>query len=168
MKVTHTFQKTTPGFTIVEMLLAVVIIVVLTTIGIMAYRSIQVDARDTRRSNTVTVISNALEAYHRENGEYPSEVTLANDQVGNTGSAIAALLKISSADDLKMPRMPAGATNPLIRNAWPTNDYILYNGENTNAACQSTLNAGCVQYDLVYQPEGSASLVTIQSINRLP
>jgi len=69
------------GFTIVEQLIVIGIIVILAAIATLAYVSVQKDARDRAREADVTAIMNALEEYYEKNGEYP-----ANDQINTTNS----------------------------------------------------------------------------------
>lgn len=156
------------GFTIVELTITVTVIAILVSLSIIAYNKVQQDARDTTRRGNVAVITEALEKYYRENGEYPSVRSLANTHAGNTGTAVAAKLKIDVAV-LKMPRMPANATNAITDSPTPTNDYISYiaTSSSDNAACQSNVAGGCDEFALKYNPE-SGSTITIDSRHQIP
>lgn len=153
------------GFTLVEVLLTVVIISILTTVIAVAYTSIQKDARDTTRQGNVTVISQALEKYYTENGEYPSVRSLVNNFDENTGTLVASKLKISPAD-LLMPNMTSDETNSLISDSSPHDDLIAYagNSEGNNTNCQTVLTGGCDEFTLKYNSE-SNGLVTITSLH---
>jgi len=63
------------GFTIVEMLVAIVVIGILISITIVSYSGIQQRARDSERESDITQIKIALEKYHADKSMYPSVCT---------------------------------------------------------------------------------------------
>ncbi len=155
-------MKRTSGFTIVEITVVVMVIAILATIVFFSFSRVQRDARDNTRRGNVTTIANALEKYYLTNGEYPSVRNLVNNYAGNTGTVVANLLKINK-DALKMPKMPAGATNALYSGS-VGNDYIVYTGSSVtnNTACQTSTTGGCEKFTLTYAQETGAN-VTINS-----
>jgi general secretion pathway protein G len=64
-------RKSKSGFTLIELLVVVVIIGILASITIIAYRGIQERARDDRRKTDIASITKALELYYQDNGTYP-------------------------------------------------------------------------------------------------
>ena len=64
-------SHTSPGFTIVELLIVIVVIAILAAITIVAYNGIQQRARDSQRQNDIKTIAKALEMYYLDNGQYP-------------------------------------------------------------------------------------------------
>lgn len=64
-------KKTMSGFTIVELLIVIVVIAILATISIVAYRGVQARGRDSARIEKVSQIAKALELYKVDNGQYP-------------------------------------------------------------------------------------------------
>jgi general secretion pathway protein G len=64
-------KKFTPGFTIVELLIVIVVIGILAAITIVAYNGVQVKARDSVRIAKVKSISKAIDLYYVDNGRYP-------------------------------------------------------------------------------------------------
>jgi prepilin-type N-terminal cleavage/methylation domain-containing protein len=64
-------RRASQGFTIVEIIIAIIVVAILTTITIVSYSSIQQRSRDSERRNHVTQIRMALDKYYVENGEYP-------------------------------------------------------------------------------------------------
>lgn len=64
------------GFTIVELMIVVAIIVILTAISVVTYHGVQASANDKAREADVSAIMNALEKYYQQNGEYPADDTL--------------------------------------------------------------------------------------------
>lgn len=60
------------GFTIVELLIVIVVIAILASITVTAYRGVQNRAQDSRRVNDLKSIVKALELYKIDNGVYPT------------------------------------------------------------------------------------------------
>lgn len=60
------------GFTLVELLIAVMIIAVLMTIAIPAYNKFNAKSRDTKRQSDIKVVQSALEQYKLDQGYYPN------------------------------------------------------------------------------------------------
>jgi prepilin-type N-terminal cleavage/methylation domain-containing protein len=60
------------GFTFIELLVVVTIIMVLTTAGAVSYRQTNAGARDSRRKADLEQIRSALELCRAENGAYPA------------------------------------------------------------------------------------------------
>jgi len=62
---------TKKGFTIIELLVAIVVIGILATITVVSYNGIQQRARDAQRDSDVTRLKIAIEKYHSEKSQYP-------------------------------------------------------------------------------------------------
>jgi prepilin-type N-terminal cleavage/methylation domain-containing protein len=156
-------MKSKSGFTMIELIVTIIVIGILSSITIVAYNKVQQDARDSTRRGNVAIIAEALEKYYSKNGEYPSVRSLANNHVGNTGTVVAAKLSIDVAA-LKMPQMPASATNGILSAATPINNYVVYiaMSYSNDANCQSLLAGGCDEYTLKYVQE-SGTTVTVES-----
>lgn len=58
------------GFTLVELLIAISIIAVLSTVGLATYSGIQSKARDSVRKNDLNALATALAIYREQNGQY--------------------------------------------------------------------------------------------------
>lgn len=65
-------NRPSPGFTIVELLIVIVVIAILAAISIVAYRGVQDRGRNAIRLHDVASIVKALELYKVQNGVYPS------------------------------------------------------------------------------------------------
>ena len=61
----------TKGFTLVELLVAMSIIGVLSTVGYMSYDNAKNTGRDARRKNDLNTVKTALVAYFQDYGQYP-------------------------------------------------------------------------------------------------
>lgn len=70
--------RRTPGFTIVELLIVIVVIGILAAITIIAYTGIQGRARDSQRLSDMEAIMKALENYKTNNGTYPPVTSTPN------------------------------------------------------------------------------------------
>lgn len=84
------------GFTLLEILVAIAIMLVITAIGVVSYGTVNRRARDTRRVSDMEQIRQALEMYRSDNGFYPAVNTGGFGTVGNlstlvTGGYIPAL-----------------------------------------------------------------------------
>jgi len=60
------------GFTMIELLVVATIIVLMSTIGLVSYRSAAQNARDGRRKSDMEAVRAALVLYRSDNGTYPS------------------------------------------------------------------------------------------------
>lgn len=65
------------GFTVVELLIAIVVIAVLTTIIVVAFTGIQAQARLSKLQSNIANVKKLIEVYNVENGHYP--ITTSGD-----------------------------------------------------------------------------------------
>lgn len=70
------------GFTIVELLIAIVIIGVLASITIVAYNGVQNRAQDGRRKSDIANLQDAIEIYRQNNGAFPAVTSANTDSSG--------------------------------------------------------------------------------------
>lgn len=73
--------SSTKGFTLVELLVAITIIAVLAAVGIVVFGGVQAKARDSRRSQDLTALANALEGKRTAGTIYYT--ALANSDFAN-------------------------------------------------------------------------------------
>lgn len=59
------------GFTLIELMVAIAILGIVSTIGLIAYSKSQAIARDSRRKQDLRAIQTALELYYQKNNHYP-------------------------------------------------------------------------------------------------
>ena len=59
------------GFTMIELLIVIVIMGILSVVGLGAFTSSQIKARDSQRKTDLRTIGDALEAYYNDYGSYP-------------------------------------------------------------------------------------------------
>jgi prepilin-type N-terminal cleavage/methylation domain-containing protein len=135
------------GFTLVELIIVIVVIALLATITTLGLNQYLQDGRDNRREANVTTISEALEKYYDQNGEYPSctAITAAGPTVAtNTLKGIdeSALLV---PDETGSNSIRCNATLALTGA-----DFIQYVGDGSNTC---TSGSACLSYKLRYRSE---------------
>lgn len=65
-------QSLPRGFTLIEIMVSVSIMVMLTIIGVVTYSSVNKRSRDVKRKGDLEQIRSALEMYRSDNGYYPN------------------------------------------------------------------------------------------------
>lgn len=150
-------QKLLRGFTIIELVVIVAVIGVLsaiTTVGVGKYMA---DTRDSRRVASVTVISEALEKYYSQHGEYPGcpDVTAEINEVANdvlSGVERTALVAPSADNDENSIKCSTLSVNG--------EDFYEYEGDGSGT-CLS--GESCLSYTLKYKEEASGEIKSIAS-----
>jgi type II secretory pathway pseudopilin PulG len=144
----------------VEILVVIAIIGILATITFMGFGRYQADTRDSARSNQATILTEALEKYYEQNGEYPSCSALTN---ANAATVTTSVLPGVQPQTLVTPQAPSGTTNSiqctdLTSTSQP--DFFAYVGD-TSSTC---LGSGdCLIFQLKYVQESTGQIVTINS-----
>lgn len=64
-------KKQQRAFTLLELLIVMVILAILAGLGLMAFGTVQMKSRDSRRKQDLVNISKALETYYNDYGTYP-------------------------------------------------------------------------------------------------
>ncbi|OGJ38330.1 MAG: hypothetical protein A2383_03675 [Candidatus Pacebacteria bacterium RIFOXYB1_FULL_39_46] len=67
--------STPSGFTMIELLVVATIMIVLTTIGLISYRSAIQNSRNAKRKTDLQITRQALVLYRSDNGCYPADNT---------------------------------------------------------------------------------------------
>lgn len=75
-------RDSTPGFTLVELLVVMAILGILSTLAISNFRVSQMKSRDAKRKADLGQLQRALEMYHNDKSRYPSALNLVK---GNDG-----------------------------------------------------------------------------------
>jgi len=142
--------KITNGFTLIELLVVVAIIGILAAIGIISYSGSQIDSRNSQRSSKITVVSEALEKYYDENGEYPSCAALTTDVSTITTKTLNGL-------DPEALTTPSGTKG--------TSSFLSSCNVNPSGLSTDTFAyvGGTTQYTLQYKKEGTGETISLKS-----
>jgi len=68
------FTTIKSGFTLLEILVTISIIVLILSLGVVSYNQVFITSRDSTRKSDIQIISNALEQYKSNTGNYPSNI----------------------------------------------------------------------------------------------
>jgi prepilin-type N-terminal cleavage/methylation domain-containing protein len=158
-------MKNKSGFTLVELIVVIAILGILTVIAVFNYLNVQRQARDEQRATDAIVVSESLEKYFAENGEYPSVAQMTN----TNGNTVKQLLGLTGLDSLVAP-FATGTTNSWKSGTSNTADTLTftYSGNlDTSASCNSNTGATdrCNDFKIQYYNEEEGRLVTITSRN---
>lgn len=149
------------AFTLVELIVVISVIGIMTTIITFSAIKVQQDQRDSKRSTQALIISESLEKYFEQNGEYPTPLAMSTSD----GLSISSKLGIPAAA-LVMPGAKQGVTNSIIAVDQPSTVALTYKANRVaNPALCQTLNGGCDDFTLQYIEESSGDTITINSRN---
>lgn len=111
-------KRSNQGFTLLEILVAIAIILVVTAVGVVSYTAINKKARDSKRTSDMQQIRQALEMYRSDNGFYPSVNVSGFDTTANLGATLATYMTAVPVDpkDSETQRYLFTATNALNGN----------------------------------------------------
>lgn len=152
-------MKNKNGFTIIELLVVIVVIGILASITILAYTSVQQQARDKQRMTSSTVVSSGLEKYFDVNGEYPSVAKVTNSDA----TAAKQLLGLT---DLTSLSVSGSTVNLWKTGAASSVNRLTYSG-NTDVSASCTSGAAatdiCTDYKIQFYNEQTKTVTTITS-----
>lgn len=148
------------GFTLVELIVIITVIGILAGIFILSLSRYQMAARDAQRSSQVSAISEALEKYYDENGEYPScrSVIQTPQQVstdvlkGTDRSIYTAPLGESGVNSLQC--------NDITGN---TTDSFGYVGDGSSTCSNLSTGSSCLSFSLQYKEESTGNVISVDS-----
>jgi Tfp pilus assembly protein PilE len=154
------------GFTIVEILVIIATLGILATLTTVNYVNMQKQARDNQRMTSALVVSESLEKYFAQHGEYPTvpKVTNAN------ANTVKQLLSIMNIDSLVGPQRGGGSTVNLWKTGVASTTNTLTYSPNTDTATSCTTGTtssdACVDYRIQYYKEKTGAVESIYSRNR--
>lgn len=76
MVLSMVFAKKVNGFSLIELMIAVSIIVILTAVGAANFQVVNKNARDGKRKSDLKLIQGALQQYYADNNYYPDNLNL--------------------------------------------------------------------------------------------
>ena len=113
------------GFTLIELMIAISIVAVLATIGMVMYSSTQSTARDAKRKGDLEDIKSALFLYKAANGSFCPHSTATNCTLDTSATDATNGFEAAAGSGIKrlLPYMKAAVHDP--KNATATGDYFL-------------------------------------------
>ena len=149
-------RRAANGFTLIELIVVIAVIGILASITVLGFTRFQQDGRDAQRLSSVTAISEALEKYFDENGEYPG----CSVMTSSAGSIITSLPNLTS-DVLTSPGEES-ADNSVRCAALNIEgaDFFEYTGDDSADCTSGTF---CGRFTLRYKEEGSGEIREIGS-----
>lgn len=121
-------QKSSFGFTTIELLIVIVVIIILGALIIITYNGVQQRNHDTDRKTDIIKIEGQIEAYQAETNQYPS----------------VAQLNSSSFRSANMKELDASAlADPL----WKSSNTFCSNNGTAQLEGSATPHTGCYGYD---------------------
>ena len=102
-------KRSCKGFTLIELMVAISVVAVLATVGMLIYSSVQKSARISKRLQDLDALKTAIETYKSATGSYPVSAT-AHASVDCDSSA-AALAVLVPDYMTTLPNDPSGGEN---------------------------------------------------------
>ena len=153
-------SRSQQGFTIIELLIVVLLLLILGSIVILTYSGVQTKNRNSERQSTVDTIQGQMEAYYAQYNKYP---TLANL---NDPNWRAKNTKDMGEDALKDPRWKNTnkqctntATSKAIAADQPTDNCYSYQVTGSDAGACDNNKVDCAHYTLTAKLEGGEKYV---------
>lgn len=142
------------GFTTIEVLAVIAIIGILSTLGVISYNKYRFNSRDSQRQSQATVISESLEKYYENNGEYPGCNSMTQSPTTISTNVLVGI-------DPSVFVVPnTTASNSVICNTVADSSTFGYVGDGSSYCASGT---ACIKYQLQYIEEATGALVTIDS-----
>lgn len=150
------------AFTIIELMIVIAVIAILVTMAVVGATSLQKSSRDYFRDTKTLIISEALEKYYQNNGEYPSVAFMTSQDT----AAITKKLGIKDAETLKLPLASSSAsTSIVVSNPSPT--QMVYSANTTDTSkstqCQTSASGYCDGFQLLYGKEAVSDTIVVKS-----
>lgn len=128
-------QKTTKGFTLIELMVAMGIVVVMSVIGIAMFTQVRINSRDAKRKQDLRQISVAAELFKQTTGKYPCASTgwqtsagtwLIDNCSGSTTNLVPNYINIIPTDPKQNTSTP-----------WSSNGYGYYSASTDLGTCKA-------------------------------
>ncbi|KKR81247.1 MAG: Type II secretion system protein G [Candidatus Daviesbacteria bacterium GW2011_GWA1_41_61] len=119
-------KRLSRGFSLIELLIVVSIIIILITIAVSSYSGFQKNSRDVKRQTDLKIIQSALEQYHADQSYYASNSAMVAATLSGLTSGLKTYLRVFPKD----PKADSDLTFKYLYEASPSgcqNDPVLKN-----------------------------------------
>jgi prepilin-type N-terminal cleavage/methylation domain-containing protein len=156
-------MRRTAGFTLVEVLIAITIMVILLILSVISLQGSEMNARDEKRKTDISVIAQQLENYYTSGsngdptiGRYPgtdlmSTETLATGTLRDLDVKVLRAPGVASTSQMSLTMATTNSTTQLPN----ATTYIYQPLTGTGALCITT-TSGCRKFNLYYKLEDPA------------
>jgi prepilin-type N-terminal cleavage/methylation domain-containing protein len=146
------------GFTIIELLVVVVVLLILGSLVAFTYSGVQAKNRNSRRQNDINQIQAQLEAYYAATNKYPTRTNLSD------AAWRQANLKNLPAGALQDPRWDSTVTQcttggKVVAASTPTANCYSYQVTTSDGSACDDVKADCAHYTLTTLLEGGDKYV---------
>ncbi len=147
------------GFTLVELLVAIGIIGILSSIAVVSVSNVRAKARDAKRVADVKQIQIGLEAYLNDKGEFPG--FQGNLGVKNGADLIDKLCGTDAGFQKDACGADATYMTPVPANPTPNGASYGYTSKNAGGKdCSLDADKMCATYEIVFNLEGGSGTLT--------
>lgn len=158
-------ERSRSGFTLAELLIAVIIVAILSTVALVMFKEAQKEARDSKRRQDLVSIQLALESYNRRNNHYPCTTTrdtgAEEEWQKSTGTQDPWIIDDQCSgppfgEDYisKLPQDPVNSGSPWFEDGQEKYAYAYWAGPTAGNSCPQTAGQ---YYILVARLEKSGS-----------
>jgi len=148
------------GFTIIELLIVVVLLVILGSIVGLTYNGVQAKNRNGERQSTINTIQGQMEAYYAQYNKYPTLDNLNDDtwRAKNTKNLANNVLQDPHWDK-SVKRCTNPSTSEAIAANQPADDCYSYQVTGSDAGACDNIKVDCAHYTLTARLEGGQKYV---------
>ena len=123
----RTMWRSGKGFTLIELMVVIAIILILALIAVPAYRNMQIRAKKSRAQEDMRNIATALEAFYVDWNQYPGESEWKEELEGASGASI----NVSTATSATGEQGPIVYINNIPKDPFsPGSDYTYKTNSN--------------------------------------
>lgn len=148
------------GFTIIELLIVVVLLLILGSIVALTYSGVQAKNRNGERQTTINTIQGQLEAYYAQYNKYPtlSNLNDANWRAKNTKNLSENILQDPHWKNT-IKQCTNTATSKAIAANQPADNCYSYQVTSSDAGACDNIKVNCAHYTLTAKLEGGNKYV---------
>jgi Tfp pilus assembly protein PilE len=163
-----TIRKRNDGFTIIELVIILLVIIVLAALVFKNYDSIQARSRNTARQNDLKVLQQKIESFYSNNGYFPNLTDLNSSSwraKNMPGLDNGTLVDPLSACDPSTSACLGGSDKAMPK------QYEYFATKSDGSSCDGKLGSNadqnCAQYQLIASYEGNFNGVRVDKLQNL-